>query len=238
MSELLERLIELEEDVHYQEPATDEEPEFAIQSGSLPILISAPHGAVHTRNGDNKEEDEFTAGIARLVAEESNAHVMWLRRKSDEDPNNDSDSRYKQCLLEIVDPKGIRFVLDIHGANKTREFGIALGTSNGHSCRSEVQDKIIETLKQHGVVSKGTKLKRLAVNPKGFQASGEGTITYCVSNQTDAEAAQFELNAHLRIPKRRSDATLDEDFESRDPALIEEAIEALTELVKVLAEVV
>jgi hypothetical protein len=237
MSKLLERLVKLEADVCYQEHASDEEPEFAYRPGTLPILISAPHGAVHTRNGD-KEEDEFTAGIAQLVAEKSNAHVMWLRRRSDEDPNNDLDSRYKRWLLEIIVRQDIRFVLDIHGANKTRDFGIALGTSGGDSCRPEIQDEIIETLKRQSFVSNGTKLRRLTVNPKRYRASGKGTITSYISEHTDAGAAQFELNAHLRIPQRRSDATLDEDFKSRDPALIEEVIEALTELVIVLAEIV
>jgi hypothetical protein len=236
MSKLIERLVALEEDVRYQEPATEEEPDFAYTSGTLPILISAPHGAAHTRNGGYKEEDEFTAGIARLVAEKSGAHVIWLRRKSDEDPNNDLESRYKRCLCEILAQHDIRFVIDIHGANAKHEFGIALGTSDGKSCRPDIQNRIVETLGDFGFAVDGTSLRSLAVNKKGFRACGDGTITRYVSKCPNVEAAQFELNAHLRIPQRRADAFPRQHFESRDPALIEKAIEALAELVRVLAE--
>jgi len=236
MAKLIERLVALEEDVRYQEPATEEEPEFAYTSGALPILISAPHGAAHTRNGGDKEEDEFTAGVARLVAEKSGAHVIWLRCKSDENPNKDLKSRYKRHLCQILAQHEIRFVLDIHGADAKREFGIALGTSYGKSCRPDSQNRIVETLGNFGFVVDGTGLRRLAVNIKGFSASGDGTITRYISKSANVEAAQFELNAHLRIPRRREDASCKQHFESRAPELIQRVIEALTELVRVLAE--
>jgi len=198
MSKLIERLVELEADVHYQEPATEEESEFGYRTGSVPILVSAPHGAVHRRAGKDKEEDEFTAGIAQLVAENSGAHAIWLRRKSDEDPNNDVPSRYKERLRDGLTEHGIRFVLDLHGARATRKFGIALGTSDGRSCTPGIQDAIVETLREQGFVLQGQNLTGLLVNPRGFRANGEGTITRYVSRHGLAQAAQMSSTPTCR----------------------------------------
>lgn len=67
MNDHIRRLIDLEADVHYQEHATGDEPEFIFRPGRIPVLISAPHGAVHMRKGEAKEEDEYTAGFAGLL---------------------------------------------------------------------------------------------------------------------------------------------------------------------------
>ena len=37
---------------------------FEIIEGEIPVLLSAPHGAKHYRNGSFKEEDEYTASLA------------------------------------------------------------------------------------------------------------------------------------------------------------------------------
>ncbi len=96
--EITSRLIELENDVRYQEVATETEPEFLYLAGKLPVLISAPHGAVHTRDGKPKEEDEYTAGFAQLLGQITNSHILYSRRKSATDPNADLEAPYKKYL--------------------------------------------------------------------------------------------------------------------------------------------
>ena len=238
---VINRLIELEADVCYQQPPTEGEAEFCHTLGNLPILISAPHGAVHTRNGNHKPEDEFTAGIARLVAERSGAHVVWLRRKSSGDANQDCDCPYKDKLEELVRAHSIRCVLDIHGAAACRKFGIALGTSDGKSCKRDTQVLIEKTLSrfdfaQPGCAENKEDWELIKVNDKGFSASGCGTITRYVSRKLPVDAAQLELNAHLRIPRRREDASSEDFFETCNLALVVETVRRLTELVHVLAE--
>ena len=82
MADLLKRLVELEADVRYQELPSSSEPEIRYIPGEIPILLSAPHGASHTRSGGYKQEDEFTASFARLVSERTGAHVIYTRRRS------------------------------------------------------------------------------------------------------------------------------------------------------------
>jgi hypothetical protein len=246
--DLIGRLVDLEADVRYQNPPVGDELEFGYTPGRVPILISAPHGAKHARfypkigKRKCKDEDEFTAGLARLVAEKSGAHVIWLRRKSSKDGNSDLLCRYKDEVSDIVHRNSIRFVLDIHGVRAGRRFGIALGTADGESCKPETQDLIIETLSRFDFTAAGSvdheeRLRRIEVNAEGYKASGCGTITRQVSNKLGIGAAQLELNAHLRIPQRRKDASSKEHFETDDPVLIVKTVEALTELVHVLADV-
>ena len=210
-SDLIQRLEELESDVNYLEPPTITEPEFRYLPGTLPVLVSAPHGAAHTREGQPKGEDEFTAGFACLVGELAGAHVLYSRRKSNTDPNYYAAAPYKQALGEIVKKAGIGFVLDIHGAHATRPYGIALGTIGGRSCPPAWESWIIQTLKAHGFrESWGGEtpagwpevLAHLKVNLNFAGGHRQYTVTRYACEVLGIHAAQFELNAHLRTVRR------------------------------------
>jgi hypothetical protein len=232
---MLERLIQLEEDIRYQEPARDGEAEFAYQPGSLPVLISAPHGAAHTRDGKHKPEDEFTAGLARLLGEQTGAHVLYARRRSATDPNVDRDAPYKQLLAEIAAAHSLRFVLDLHGTRDGWNCGIELGTARGASCSPDETSLIVSTLEEHGFrLASPDRLTRLRVD-KFYTGAGTAhaeRVIMFACRRLGLAAAQFELNAHLRIPQRKPDSSgTDKDFRG-DPALIERTIEAFAELVR------
>ena len=100
---LLERLVELERDVRYQDPPEDGEAQVGLVRGEIPVLLSAPHAAVHTRRGRAKEEEEFTAAMARLVAELTGAHALYARRRSPTDPNWYPDVPYKRLLARLTE---------------------------------------------------------------------------------------------------------------------------------------
>mgnify|MGYP001312276447 CR=1 FL=1 len=201
------KLVELEKDILYQEYANASEPEYLFTKGTIPILITAPHGAVHTRNG-SKEEDEYTAGLARLLGERTGAHVLYARRKSNTDPNADTTAPFKNSLIQIVQNNNIRFVIDIHGANQDRDFGVAIGTMHGKSCSERNKEIIIGVFNKYGISPTGYDTSRLDVDN---QLPGEGDnnrepiIRFCRNNTI--AAAQIEINAKLRIPLRRIDST-------------------------------
>ncbi|MCU0485611.1 MAG: hypothetical protein MUC85_05810 [Anaerolineales bacterium] len=204
--------------------------------GNIPILISAPHGAVHTRDGNPKEEDEYTAGIARFIGSRTGAHVIYARRRSRTDPNADLTAPYKQALRQIVRENGICFVLDLHGANQNRDFGIAIGTLHGKSCSEPEKLILVRTFEKYGISEAGETLARLDIDCK---LPGEGTdnrepiVKFCYRNSVPA--AQIEINAWLRIPERRADATApDKDFKG-DPRWIKNNLDALTDVVISLA---
>ena len=187
--ELIKRLIDLESDICYQEYAGTDDPEYLHVAGILPILISAPHGAVHTRYGSKKDEDEYTAGLARLIGAITGSHVIYARRRSRTDPNADPSAPYKQALRQIVNENDINFVLDLHGAKKDQEFGIALGTMHGKSCPKKEKLIIVETFEKYGISTSGNNLSRLDIDDK---FPGEGSddrvtvIKYCYQNSFPA----------------------------------------------------
>lgn len=230
--EVISRLIEFEDDIRYQESASEDEPEYRHIAGKSPILVSAPHGAVHTRDGKLKEEDEFTAGFAQLLGEKTNAHVLYARRKSLSDPNVDPEAPYKKYLEEILTSNEIRVVIDLHGANEKKLFGIALGTMRGESCTEEERQIIIKVLESFGFLKDNKGLSCLDVD-NAFPAMGDENripITrFC--HELNISAAQIELNAHLRIPQRREDAThANVPFEG-SKEMIGKAVRALSEVV-------
>jgi hypothetical protein len=231
----LRRLVELESDVRYQEWATEDEPEFRHTGGSLPVLLSAPHGAVHTRAGRLKEEDEYTAGLCRLVAELSGAHALYARRKSRTDPNWHRAVPFKRRLAQIAEQEGVRFVLDLHAAAASRRFGVALGTMCGESCPAYRAD-IVRILRQGGFREDARGLDRLDLDRR-FTARGkrgQETITRYACQGLGIPAAQFELHPCLRIVERRPDASFERPFRG-DPQQIERVVRVLVELVSWLA---
>ena len=106
---LLEEMRRIEfESVSYDEEAT---PYYGYIKGSIPILISAPHGAKHYRAAEGawKAEDAYTSSLAIVLGRLTGAHVLYVKNKTREDPNNDAVTAYKDSMKEIVRENRIRF---------------------------------------------------------------------------------------------------------------------------------
>ena len=228
----LERLEELELEVQYRTPPPSGESEFRHFPGKRPLLISAPHGAAHTRNGLLKDEEDYTTGMALLLAEITGCHVLASFALSPTDPNWYSAAPYKLQLAKVVRQYDIRFVLDLHGAAAYRDFGIAIGTLYGQSCPPAV---ILEVLQAHGFGEETTWLSRLDVDDTfpGIGMEGQETVTRFVAEKLHIRAAQLELNAYLRVVRRLPTAVEREPFAS-DPELIRRTLKALADLIEKL----
>ena len=192
--------------------------------GKIPILISAPHGARHLRNGSWKEEDEYTAGLAIKLAEMTDAHVIYVKNATKEDSNHDLETKYKDKIREIVIEHGIKFIADIHGANSNRPFKVSVGIINDEnekcSCPS-FKDTIQETFKI---------FQKDIFNLCNFSASKSGTITSFAKNILNIEAAQFELNSKFRIVERKPDSSYSKKGDSEYKADENNVIELLNHL--------
>jgi hypothetical protein len=190
---------------------------------------------VHTRQGEAKEEEEFTAALACLVAERTGAHALYARRRSPTDPNWYTEVPYKKRLRRIVARAEVRFVFDVHGTAPKRPFGVALGTMEGRSC-PEQRAEIIARLEACGFQRNAPFPDRLDLD-ETFTAQGlpeQETITHFVSQRLGVPAAQFELHPLLRVVERRADATLPRPFHG-NPERIERIVEALALLVASVA---
>jgi hypothetical protein len=222
MDKLLKDIREIEfTKIQYQKERDDY---FEYKKGKIPILISAPHGARHLRDGCWKEEDEYTAGIAIKLAEMTDAHVIYVKNATKEDSNHDLETRFKDKIREIVKDHGIKFIADIHGANSNRPFKVSVGIINDEkekcSCPS-FKYIIQETFKI---------LQEDIFNLCNFSASKSGTITSFAKNILNIEAAQFEINSKFRIVERKPDSSYSKKGDSEYKADENNVIELLSHM--------
>jgi len=224
MDKTIEEIKRIEfEEIDYWKESSDY---YRFKKGKIPILISAPHGARHLRNGTWKGEDEYTASIALKLADLTGAHALYVKNATREDPNFDIECRYKEEIKKISKSYGIRFIADLHGANLNRNFKVSVGIIDNDSERcscSTFKDLIKEAF---------SSFQKDIFNRDGLRASSSGTITYFAKNTLELEAAQFEINAQYRIVERKPDSTeAKEGIKPRYKATekdILELIEALT----------
>ena len=119
----LERLVELESGVHYNQPPPPGVETFVVVERPSAVLLSAPHGAVTFRNSTREvwhDEDEYTAGMALLLGEVCGVSVVATTWKNIQyDPNNTCKDGlpYRNAVRRLIDTRRVRFVLDIHGAS-------------------------------------------------------------------------------------------------------------------------
>lgn len=204
--------------------------EFTYKVGNYPVLLSAPHASAHTRNLKAKQEDEFTGALVLLLATMTGAHAIYASHKSSSDPNSVKDGLYKENLSKVIVKNKIVFVVDIHGADENRPFGIAIGTMKGSSCPETLRIKIINSFQKHGL-SKDAKepLMRIDID-RTFPAASNETVTKYIWNKHKIPVIQIEINAHLRIVERMPSATTKKPFKG-DAEKILRTINSIKEVI-------
>ncbi len=182
--------------IDYDMPA---DPYFAYIKGTIPILVSAPHGAKHCRTKEArwKAEDAYTASLAIELGKLTGAHVLYVKNKAGEDPNNDEGTQYKEFLKKVVKESNIRFVLDLHGSDSHRPYKVDVG----------IMDNAVTLCScptfRHLIKRTFSGFEPRVFN-QSFSAHGEGTVTYFAKNVLGIEAAQIEINANYRIVESKS----------------------------------
>lgn len=196
---ILEDLKRIEfQEIHYDLPDLNY---FWFIGGNIPILISAPHGAVHFRTKEKrwKGEDEYTSSLAIVLGRLTGAHVIYLKNKAWEDPNNDDETQYKEFIRKAVKEHGIRFLIDLHGADPAHGFKIDVGTicdePQGCSCPQyrEIIESAFSGFDGH-------------LFNRRFPASGPCTVTSFAWRQLGVESAQFEISSEYRVVERKPDS--------------------------------
>ncbi len=205
--------------INYNEEA---DPYYGYIKGSIPVLISAPHGAKHYRAAEGRwrSQDAYTSSLAIMLGRLTGAHVLYVKNKTREDPNNDTGTEYKEALRKIVKENHIRFVLDLHGSSADRprvDIGIMDDSPSMCSCPTfrGALEKVFA-----GFVPK--------VFNQHFAARGGGTITCFARNDLGIEAAQVEINADYRIVESKA-----RDFRA-DPKKVLALVERLRDAVEAI----
>lgn len=138
MHELLDNLTVLDRGFNYREPAPAGVPWYEAVAGEIPVLVSAPHACMHLRDGEYKMPEEYTGAIALYLAQTCGCHAIVTRYKTDEDPNWQTESEYKQQITAMVKQHSVTVLIDLHGMTNRYHMGAAIGTLNGRSCQPSV----------------------------------------------------------------------------------------------------
>jgi hypothetical protein len=182
--------------INYDQEA---DPYYGYIKGTIPVLISAPHGCKHYRTRESrwKEEDAYTSSLAIELGRLTGAHVLFLKNRAGEDPNNDIGTQYKKFLRKVVKKNGIRFVLDLHGAAADQPFKIDVGTM-----ANVIEQSSCPTFRS--IIEKNFSGFEEAIFNRRFAANGRGTVTCFARNTLRIEAAQIEINARYRIVESKT----------------------------------
>ncbi|HWQ43749.1 MAG TPA: hypothetical protein VN456_17190 [Desulfosporosinus sp.] len=192
-----------------------EEP-FWFVLGNLPVLVSAPHAVRHYRQKKVKMSDQFTGSIVYLLNQLTDCHAIATTKLYGGDPNSDDPCIYKARIAEICEMKKVKFVLDIHGAAREREFDVDFGTNSGRNILGKA--RILETLEHN---FQGFGLSRISHDH--FAATGRNTIANYVARELRIPAVQVEINKQYRVP-------------AQNPQGFHRLLGALVESIKELAQ--
>lgn len=170
-----------------------QEDPFWYSHGKLPVLVSAPHAVRHFRHKKIKMSDQFTGSIVYLLNQLTGCHAIAVTKLYGGDPNFDDPCIYKERIAEICDREKVKFVLDIHGAAREREFDVDFGMNGGKTLlgKSKMLQLIERNFQDFG-------LSRTSYDY--FAASGPHTIANYVARELGIPAVQIEINKQYRVP--------------------------------------
>ena len=211
---LVEKLIQIELGVHYGELPPPGRKPFIVIAKDSPVILSAPHGAITFRDNGREiwhEEDEYTAGMAILLAQICDTSLIattWRTEESDPNEHPFGKSPYKQVLKQIVEKSHAKWVIDLHGASIFSEFladeqwvDLGLGKRQEYLPK-EVSQKLILSIEQY--LGKGVTDRK---GKQGFNASDPNRIAAFARTMPSVSSVQIEMKPNVRIPQRRVDTS-------------------------------
>lgn len=170
-----------------------QEDPFWVTLGNLPILVSAPHAVRHYRQKKIKMSDQFTGSIAYLLNQLTGCHAIAATKLYGGDPNVDNPCIYKEKIVEICGREEVKFVLDLHGAAREREFDVDFGTNGGKTLL--VKTRMLELIESN---FQAYGLSRISHDY--FAASGPNTMANYIARELGIPALQIEINKQFRVP--------------------------------------
>lgn len=213
----IQRLIQIESQVHYGElPPPGVEP-FVCISRNSPVILSAPHGARTFRDNATEiwhEEDEYTAGMALLLSELCHTSVIatiWLTEEFDANEHGESRSTYKQALRRMVENSQPKpgWLLDLHGASEnSSRLDANQKVDLGRGRRLEyIPDETAQFFEQilESYLGKGCSQRN---GKRGWDAENEHRMAAFAHRTLGLSAVQIEMKPSVRIPLRRIDASM------------------------------
>lgn len=94
-------------------------------------MLSVPHAVKQVRLGKVKFSEPNTLALALEVRERTNVPMIVKTACFNDDANFDLICPYREELRKYIEENGIKYLIDIHSLNPTREQDIDLGVNFG-----------------------------------------------------------------------------------------------------------
>jgi hypothetical protein len=162
--------------------------DYIVLKGSIPILLSAPHTMLQTReDGTQKLNEPYTKAISLYLNKYSNVYSIVKNNDTGIDSNRDNYDKYNVELRRLIKDNNIKLVIDIHGASSDRDFDIEFGTLNNLSADYSTIKELEEAFTENGITN--------VIHNEPFKG---GAITQGVYALTDVDVIQLEINGKYR----------------------------------------
>ena len=162
--------------------------EYILINGNVPVLITAPHTMKQKRkDGTYKQAETFTKAIALYLNEICGTSCLIKIQDTGMDSNRDNHDEFKDELINFVKENNIKLVIDLHGADRNRDFDVEFGTMNNLTADFSTIKELEEAFKHNGIV-----------NIEHNNPFKGGAITQYLYNLKDVEVIQLEINGRLR----------------------------------------
>lgn len=91
------------------------EEKYRVLSGSLPVLLSAPHAVNQIRGDDVRDAEKFTGALTRYLSNATSSYSIF-QLFTHSDPNSDEEHNYKNGIINLIEAYNIRLLVDIHSS--------------------------------------------------------------------------------------------------------------------------
>jgi len=179
--------MDFKEEIEYIENKK-ENSTYIIKEGILPIILTAPHTMIQTKeDGTIKLDEPYTKAITKYIGDYTKCSYLIKVKDTYIDSNKDNIDEFKIKLTELIKKHDIRLLIDIHGASRDRNFDVELGTLNNLSADYSTIEELKDAFIEHGVKNIETN------NP--FKGGG---ITQYIYLDTNIDVIQIEINRNYR----------------------------------------
>lgn len=126
--------------------------DFASFVENSKILVSVPHAVSQIRLGKYKVAEIGTLAFGYILAQKLKSNFIVKTQNNNDDANFDENSAYRDKIKQLISAVGVKFILDIHGMRKSREYDVSLGINFGNNIKSNIElyDALVNELNKEG----------------------------------------------------------------------------------------
>lgn len=105
------------------------EEKYRTLSGSIPVLLSAPHSVNQIRGEDVRDAEKYTGSLVRYLCNSTGSYGIF-QLFTHADPNSDVESLYKNGVINIIKSYNIKLLIDVHSSTFSDDTDIDVVTNN------------------------------------------------------------------------------------------------------------